>query len=232
MQGRSDTLREAFSKIGHARQVSRFSSPYVDFGVGAGLYLLGAATHSDHVRETGLLGSEAVLDAGLLTQGIKLATNRDRPNQGDGTGKFWPHGTDGYNLNSAMPSGHAATTWALARVVSMQYPHHRLLRVLVYGGALTVSTARVFSRDHFPSDVLVGSTFGFLIGGYVVRRRSARDPDHSGLTILPGDMKIRPKLPMNGHGRRSWLTLPPCIPLFQPCMRSSTVRKRAEGTHS
>jgi membrane-associated phospholipid phosphatase len=30
----------------------------------------------------------------------------------------------------------------------------------------------VLARQHFPSDVLVGSTFGWLIGGYVLHHRS------------------------------------------------------------
>jgi hypothetical protein len=34
-----------------------------------------------------------------------------------------------------------------------------------------VSVSRVLAREHFPSDVLVGSTLGYLIGGYVVHKR-------------------------------------------------------------
>jgi hypothetical protein len=30
----------------------------------------------------------------------------------------------------------------------------------------------VIAREHFPSDVFVGGALGYLIGGYVVRRRS------------------------------------------------------------
>ncbi|HMD21032.1 MAG TPA: phosphatase PAP2 family protein, partial [Alloacidobacterium sp.] len=35
-----------------------------------------------------------------------------------------------------------------------------------------VSVSRVLARQHFPSDVIVGSTFGYLIGDYVFRHRS------------------------------------------------------------
>ena len=41
--------------------------------------------------------------------------------------------------------------------------------------ALAVSASRVTAREHFPSDVLVGGTFGYLIGGYVVRHHAAGD---------------------------------------------------------
>jgi membrane-associated phospholipid phosphatase len=181
---------EAMQRMGTShqdfgRQVSKYSAPYVSFGAGAGLYLLGAATHREHLRETGLLGAEAVVDASILTEGLKFATNRDRPFQGNGQGDFWPHGIHAINTDASMPSGHAAAAWALARVVSMQYPDRPLFKMLAYGAALTVSAARVTSRDHFPSDVLVGSTFGFLTGGYVVRHRSTEYKDTFSYSLQP-----------------------------------------------
>jgi hypothetical protein len=39
--------------------------------------------------------------------------------------------------------------------------------------ATTVSFSRVLARQHFPSDVIVGSTFGYLIGGVVIDQRAA-----------------------------------------------------------
>ncbi len=40
------------------------------------------------------------------------------------------------------------------------------------------------ARQHFPSDVLVGGTLGYLIGGYVVRHRAAEGVD-SGFSFVP-----------------------------------------------
>ena len=40
------------------------------------------------------------------------------------------------------------------------------------------------ARKHFPSDVLVGSTFGYLIGGYVVHHH-ATGAQASALMITP-----------------------------------------------
>lgn len=165
--------------------VSKYSAPYVTFGAAGGLYLLGATTHNDHLRETGLLGAESVVDASLLTLGLKFATNRDRPYQGDESGKFWPHGTRSINTDASMPSGHAAAAWAFARVLSMEYPDRPWLKLLAYGSALTISSARVMARDHFPSDVVVGSTFGFLTGGYVVRHHSSEYKDSFSYSIAP-----------------------------------------------
>jgi hypothetical protein len=42
----------------------------------------------------------------------------------------------------------------------------------------------VTARQHFPSDVLVGGTFGYLIGGYVVRHHAAENVG-SGFSFVP-----------------------------------------------
>jgi membrane-associated phospholipid phosphatase len=177
------------SRVDFGRNVSRFSAPYVTFGAAGLTYVLGAATHSDHVKETGLLGAEAIVDASLMTEGIKLATQRDRPYQSDGTGKFWPQGTRSLNTDAAMPSGHAAAAWAFARVVSMEYPEKPWLKFAAYGAATTINVARVMSREHFPSDVLVGSTIGFLTGGYVMHHRSQAYGDTFSFAVEPAYQK-------------------------------------------
>lgn len=171
--------------VNFGRQVSRFSSPYVSFGAAGSMYLVGSFSKSPRVKHAGLLGAEAVVDAAILAEGLKLATNRDRPFQSDGTGKFWPHGTRSYNWDSSMPSNHATAAWALARVVSIEFDDKRWLKLLCYGAASTVSAARVLSRDHFPSDVIVGSTFGYLVGGYVERHRSDQYWDSISSSVRP-----------------------------------------------
>jgi membrane-associated phospholipid phosphatase len=171
--------------INFGHQVSRFSSPYVSFGAAGAMYLLGSVSDSSQLKHAGLLGAEAVVDAVILTEGLKLATNRDRPYQGDATGKFWPHGTRSYNLDSSMPSAHATAAWALARVMSSEFPDKPWLKLLCYGTASTVSAARVLSRDHFPSDVIVGTAFGYLVGGYVERRRSDQYWDTLSYSVSP-----------------------------------------------
>lgn len=172
------------SLVNKSEVVSDFGSAYATFGEAGALYLLGALKHNDHLQETGLLGAEAVADASLVAAGLKLATNRERPNEGIGTGRFWPHGTRDYSLDSSFPSGHAAASWALARVVAAEYPGW-LTKLGAYGFATAISASRITARKHFPSDVVVGSTFGFLIGGYVARHRSSASQDESSYTLLP-----------------------------------------------
>jgi membrane-associated phospholipid phosphatase len=149
----------------------------------AGLYFLGLGTHNEHLAETGRLGAEAVVDASLVVVAVKLATNRERPNEGNGQGGFWPHGTRSYELDGSFPSGHASASFALARVIASEYPS-KPVQVAAYAFALAISASRVTARQHFPSDVLVGGTFGYLIGGYVIRHHAAENVG-SGFSFIP-----------------------------------------------
>jgi membrane-associated phospholipid phosphatase len=109
-------------------------------------------------------------DSAILNEGLKYAINRETPSQGDETGRFWPHGTRTWPDGQSMPSGHSITAWSFAHVIANRYPSWHT-KLLVYGMATTVSVSRVLAREHFPSDVLVGSTLGYLIGGYVAHKR-------------------------------------------------------------
>lgn len=169
------------SRIDTSNTISQFGSTYATLAGGGTLYVVGRLTHNDHLAETGRLGTEAVIDAFLVAEALKLATNRERPDEGNGTGGFWPHGTR--NFSDSFPSGHAIGSWALARVIAAEYPN-TLTQVGVYALATAISVSRVTSRKHFPSDALVGSVFGFLIGSYVVRHQAAQDCN-SGLSFIP-----------------------------------------------
>jgi hypothetical protein len=138
----------------------------------AGLYFLGVTTHNPHLAETGRLGAEAVADTAIVFEGLKLVTNRQRPNVGNGQGDFWPNGANTYTFDGSFPSGHSAAMFALAHAVSSEYPSKKI-RIAAYALALAVSASRVTAREHFPSDVLVGAVVGYLVGGYVVRRRAS-----------------------------------------------------------
>ena len=126
-----------------------------------GLYLWSLRTHDPHQRETGLLAGEAVIDSLIVTQGLQLAAGRERPLQGNGQGNFFAGGT-------SFPSNHSAAAWAAAGILAHEY-HGPLVKLFAYGLASSVSIASVGSKQHFPSDVLIGSGLGWMISEYVYR---------------------------------------------------------------
>ncbi len=151
-------------------QLSNVGAVYLPIAAIAGGYAAGAWRKDDYLQQTAVLSAEAILDAQIINLPLKYAINRQTPDQGDGTGRFWPHGTRTWPDGQSMPSGHALTAWSMAHVVAARYPGWGP-RLAAYGVATAVSASRVMARQHFPSDVVVGSTLGYLIGGYVVHKR-------------------------------------------------------------
>lgn len=159
---------------------------YGAIGAAGATYVIGKVTHNETARETGVLSLEAIADVSLVTEVLKLATNRERPYMGTGLGRFWPDGSAIYTTNGSFPSGHATIIWAFSHVVVDETPGHRRLHLALYAAATGLSVARVTSRNHFPSDVVVGSAIGYLVGGYVYRRHSdSYDSNNSPFTISP-----------------------------------------------
>lgn len=159
-------------------QISNVGAVYLPIAGIVGGYALGAWHKDDYLKQTAILSGEAILDAQILNLPLKYAINRQTPDQGDGTGRFWPHGTKTWPDGQSMPSGHALTAWTIAHVVANRYPSWHT-RLAVYGIATAVSASRVLARQHFPSDVLVGGTLGYLIGGYVVNKRGEPSRSYS-----------------------------------------------------
>ena len=127
-------------------------------------YLSGAITDNPHAKETGFLGAEAMANVAITYTILKTATGRERPLVGAGNGRFWHYN----RLGSSFPSGHAALTWAGAAVIAHEYPK-RWVQILAYGTATAVAFARYSGRQHFPSDLFVGSTIGYLIGTHIFK---------------------------------------------------------------
>jgi hypothetical protein len=136
--------------------------------IAAPVLLLGAGQLRDneHRREAGILGGEAMLDSLVVEQGMKLIFWRERPNVDNSKGKFFQSSV---GWDSSFPSSHSMVAWSSAAVLAEEYPS-RLNQIAVYSVATGVSLTRVLGQQHFPSDVLVGSAFGWMIGHYVHKR--------------------------------------------------------------
>lgn len=130
------------------------------------LYGFGHFEQSEHAREAGILGGEALVDGVVVEQGMKLMFWRERPALDGAHGRFFQSnvGTD-----SSFPSSHSVLAWATASTIASEYTS-RWTQLAVYSAATGVSLTRVLGQQHFPSDVLVGSAAGWLVGHYVVRR--------------------------------------------------------------
>jgi membrane-associated phospholipid phosphatase len=128
------------------------------------IYGMGYIHHDEHATETGILGGEAILDSIGVNEVLKIVAQRERPTVDNARGKFFQTSV---GFNSSFPSNHAIIAWSSAAVIASEYKGP-LTQITAYGLATGVSLTRILARQHFPSDVLVGSAVGWLIGRYVV----------------------------------------------------------------
>jgi len=119
-------------------------------------YGLGAATHKPALAHLGrdLVRAQALNS--LLTQGLKRAVRRTRP---DG-GRF------------SFPSGHASGSFASAAVLGRHLGHKAGLPAFAL--ATYVAVSRVQEKRHFPSDVILGAAIGVVAGRTVTAAHKGR----------------------------------------------------------
>jgi membrane-associated phospholipid phosphatase len=179
---------------------------YSLIGLGGASFLFGHMTHNDHLQETGLLSGEAAINSTAVTYLFKETTQRQRPLEGNGNGDFFKGG-------ASFTSEHSAIAWSVASVWAHEYPGW-LSQLGAYGLASAVTITRVTAKQHFPSDVVVGSALGWYFGRQVYRAHhdpelggagwgslfdektgeQTRNPDNMGSPYVPLDSWIYPAL--------------------------------------
>jgi membrane-associated phospholipid phosphatase len=158
----SASLNQNPTTIKHYKDISNYGIAGLIGGAG-GLYILSFPTHNEHWRETGFLAGEAALNSLITVEALKYSLRRERPYEGSGNGAFFHSG-------SSFPSEHSAAAWSIAGVFAHEYPG-TIPSLFAYGAASAISLSRIKARQHFPSDVLVGSVLGYLISQNVYRHR-------------------------------------------------------------
>jgi membrane-associated phospholipid phosphatase len=137
---------------------------YGSFEVLGGFYLAGLLAHDKRAQETTLDGLFASgIAGGLITPFLKLAIGRVRPNASQSAYKFKPFSVH----NVSFPSGEATQAFAVAAVISTQYPNP-WVELLSYTTATLTSLGRIRQNGHWASDTLAGALIGYHVGRRVV----------------------------------------------------------------
>ena len=125
--------------------------------------MLGKKTDNPHAREAGVLGSEALLDSYILATILKYGAGRERPDLGQGDGRF-------FKAQRSFPSGHAMMSWSFASLISHEYKGGKVVPAIAYSLASVVSVSRFTAQKHFASDIVAGGAMGWFIGKYVFQQ--------------------------------------------------------------
>ncbi len=140
-------------------------------GFVGGSVVAGFITKNEHFRSFSYTLAQSYATATILTQGLKYATHRMRP---DGSG------------STSFPSGHTSDSFAVATVVSSYYGKKWGIPSYVLAGLIGV--ARVEQGRHWPSDAVAGAALGYISGKTAIRgtkRELAGKKTLHGLMITP-----------------------------------------------
>lgn len=158
---------EVNNKLAGSDAAGKFFAPgkyigafYTQVGVATGLYVVGryVLPHAEGGPRTNKLSHigfdmlRALILSQTVTQGIKIAVRRDRP--------------DGECC--AFPSGHASATFATAAVIERHFGYRGSWPMFLI--ASYVATSRLHDNRHFLSDVIFGAAVGVSTGWTVVGR--------------------------------------------------------------
>jgi undecaprenyl-diphosphatase len=94
--------------------------------------------------------------ANLLAAGLKSAIGRERPNVAYPSPKPLVHGPH----DPSFPSGHAATSFACATMLSFFVPRWAPAFFVL---AAAIGWSRVYNGVHYPLDVLGGAALGVVV---------------------------------------------------------------------
>ena len=134
----------------------------MEIAAGAATWGAGCIEHKPSLRDNGLTALTAMGAAGTLDLALKLAFNREFPFKPGSQGEFWGGGR-------SFPSGHSATSFAFASAMAQRYPHNGWVKWGAYVFASGVALSRYPAKRHYLSDILVGSTLGYVTGTYVAQ---------------------------------------------------------------
>jgi membrane-associated phospholipid phosphatase len=159
----SDVLPNTKDQAHWSAHVSQLGAAYSLGGVSGGAFLLGKVTGNRRAEESGWLAMHAIAHTQLVVFAAKQITNRRRPpNRGTRSG-FWDGG-------DSFPSGHSASSFAVATVFAYEYRDHIAVPIVAYTLASAVAASRMSAQRHWVSDIFVGSSTGFLLGRFVYRQ--------------------------------------------------------------
>lgn len=125
---------------------ARIGGGWVQVGGAVGVYTVGRIMGHVRVAEVGADLVQAQILNTVVTQGIKLAVDRTRPDQS----------------HYSFPSGHTSSTFATAAVLQRQLGWK--VGAPAYAMALYVGASRMSENKHFASDVIFGAALGIVAG--------------------------------------------------------------------
>lgn len=175
-----------------ARVAVEYGSGYLAVGLPAAMYVYGLALNERWVRETAvLMGSTLLLTSAMTTMG-KVIIGRARPYNGFGNHEF--RSFSGQVGFMSFPSGHTTAAFAISAVLAARVKNP-WASVGLYGAATAAALSRVYTRDHWLSDVVFTAAYTTAVARSIVAWFEGTDgqPEETrafNLTPIPGGVTV------------------------------------------
>lgn len=194
--------RSAAGKLTTIHERSLFFYSLIAYGGGR---LFG----SSPIADAGLHAAEAIAIGTAVGSFLKSTAGRARPRAANGDPYDFRFGK-GYTSGDyrAFPSLHEIGSFAAAAALTSEVARHnpkagRVVGVVAYGGAGLVGVARMYSAEHWASDVVLGSAMGFFIGRRIVEHAHSGDANSLDRFLL-GSLAVGPNGAMVSLYRRTF----------------------------
>jgi membrane-associated phospholipid phosphatase len=126
--------------------------------------------------EDAVVMAQAAAIDGAITQWIKVAVHRARPERYTAQGGTFTSVED----SRSFPSGHASFAFAAASAAASilhrrgELHNHKVETALLFAAATTTAVLRVSAHRHFPTDVIAGAALGTAVGWLVPQLHSVQ----------------------------------------------------------
>ena len=174
--GHQSTTADHFSKF--------VFEPYGRFApvIIGGLYIGGRLAKDNRLAGTSLTAAKSLIVASVSAGIVKQLTHRHRPFQDE----ISDHANwDGPLSNieyTSFPSGHSIAAFSMATVYALEYRNTIWVPVLAYTLATGTAVSRLYDNKHWASDVVIGSTLGFVTGRFMWKQSRK---SNNRIVILP-----------------------------------------------
>ena len=149
----SSTFLKNFGNITDYAGDKFYLVPSVLISYGVGRFIL----KDPKLQTTAWQSVQALTITAIATEGLKHLTGRARPFTGEDPFTFssFPGSNDNYK---SLPSGHASLAFAVFTPFAENYSRW------IYVIPVSVAFGRVYQNKHWLSDVVIGSSIGFISG--------------------------------------------------------------------